>query len=502
MTTLVELQGGRPQWEKAQRRLDELGWPCHELTPKERRVARRDLDADPAVSEFRWVEVPVTGSSWRADREAAWRVTELSKSAQAVVYGRLFQRDETDRLMEPEWQVYAAGRPAGDAARRAPTRRLLAAGRWMAARSGLLDDHVRVHAGRDAALHLARHMHPDGPRADLYVRPLDGRGRTGTVQHREDALNRALALFMGPLFAMALFVTLARHTRSTTAVVCWFLALVCAVPAWWTAFALPLSRTRLRCLAASAVATLGMACYALGVPGLSDGLHPKYALTAAGVAFYATGLVLLGRRRRWQVLSAGALPLLATLLVAALPLTGRILQDGYADELSLTPEETAVSGVWQIVSAVKLLWPTIGAILFVAATWGIMRYFHFIRPRSLFAAICAALFLVLGVTLSVDATLSSPQRAAELLRKAAVQHTAAPGYFGISTDWTCVRPTVPARSLNEQGGTLSPDTPYLSFGVADGSVVLWNPSAEQPLRVPAGQVKLLLPGKPGRTCTL
>ncbi|MFG2777782.1 hypothetical protein ACGFY7_07950 [Streptomyces prunicolor] len=32
--------------------------------------------------------------------------------------------------------------------------------------------------------------------------------------------------------------------------------------------------------------------------------------------------------------------------------------------------------------------------------------------------------------------------------------------------------------------------PYVSFGVADGQVVLWNPATAQPLRVPADQVRL------------
>lgn len=496
VTTLVEVQGGRSQWEKAWRRLDELGWIYGELAPKEHRVARRALDADTRVSEFRWVEIPVTGSTWRADREAAWRVTELSKEAQVVVYGRLFRRDETDRLMEPEWQVYAKGRAAGTTGRRGPARWLREAGHWIAARSGLLDVHVRVHGSTGAALHLARHLRADGPRADLRVRPLDGRGRPGTVQHREDALNRALALFLSPLFVMTLFVTLAQHARGATAAVYWLLALVCTVPAWWTALALPLAGTPLRCLAASAAATAAMAGYALGF----GGQHPGEALTTAGIAFYAAGLILLARRWRWQVLIAGVLPLIATLLVAALPLTGRILHDTYADELGLTPQETAVSGVWQIAAAVKLLWPTLGAVLFIAAAWGILRYFHFIRPRGVFAATVAALALVLALSESAGWTLSSPARAADRLKQAANHRTSAPPYFGIAAEWICVRPTVRARALNEQGGTLSPSSAYLSFGVADGNVVLWNPSADQPLRVPAGQVRLLPADRPGRTC--
>ncbi|MGW6054845.1 hypothetical protein [Streptomyces sp. NPDC055189] len=501
VTSLVEVQGGRPQWDKARQRIQELGWPCHELSPKERRTVRRAFGADAESSEFWWVEVPVTGSSWRADREAAWHITDVSRSAQVVINGRLFRRDETDRVMEPEWQVHAEGSRTVNAAVPGLRRRWRTVVRWCAVRTGLLDVGVRIHTSKDAAQHLARHLREDGPRADLGVRPLDGRGRAGTPEHREDALNRALALFCGPLLAMALFLTTAQHVQPVAAAVCWFLALVCAVPAWWTALALPLARTRPHCLAICLVTTVAAAVYALGIPGLFDGVEPRFAWVAAGIAFYVTGLILLGRRWRWQTLAATALPLLATLLVAALPLTGRLLQDGYADELSLTSEETAVSGAYQLMAAVKLLWPSLAAVLFVAAAWGVLRYFHFIRPRSAVAGTLAAFTLVLALLTAADWTLASPRTAADKLKQAAARHTEAPPYFGISADWTCVRPTVPPRALNEQNGTLSPRTPYLSFGVVEGNAVLWNSSTDRPLQIPAGQVKLLPAGRTARACT-
>ncbi|MGX1406005.1 hypothetical protein RKD40_003618 [Streptomyces ambofaciens] len=500
VTTLIELEGGRPQWDKAMRRIRELGWTCHELSAKERRTVRRAFDTDVNLSEFWWVEVPISGSTWRADREAAWQVTELSRSAQAVIYGRLFRREEIDRILEPEWQVHSVEPGPDGHVASGFRRRWRAVTRCSATRTGLLDIRVRIHASKGAARYLARHLRTDGPRADLDVRPLDGRGRTGTIRHREDALNRALALFAGPLLAMTLFLSTARQVTPVAAAVCWFLALVCAVPAWWTAFALPMAHSRLHCLGICAAATLAAAVYALGIPGMFDGVESRIAWVTAAISFYVTGLILLGRRWRWQVLAATVLPLLATLLVAALPLTGRILQDGYADELSLSPEETAVSGVHQLAAAVKLLWPSLAAILFVAASWGVLRYFHFIRPRSVFAGALAAVFLTLGLLTAAEWTYASPQHAADKLKRAASHHTKAPPYFGISADWVCVRPTVPARTLNEQGGALSPRSPYLSFGVAEGNVVLWNAAADRPLRVPAGQVKLLPAGNPGLSC--
>ncbi|NEC67918.1 DUF2339 domain-containing protein [Streptomyces sp. SID9727] len=500
VTTLIELQGGRAQWDKAMRRIRELGWTCHELSPKERRTVRRAFDPDDGYSEFWWVEVPIVGSTWRADREAAWRIMELSRSVQTVIYGRLFRRAEIDRVLEPEWQVHSTDREPAGTVTPGPRRLWRTVTRWCATRTGLFDVRVRIHASKDTARHLARHLRADGPRADLDVRPLDGRGRTGTPLHGEDALNRALALFGGPLLAMSLFLSTARHLPPFSAAVCWFLAVACAVPAWWTAFALPLARSRLHCLATCLIATLAVAVYTLGVPELFDGVDSRSAWVTAAIGFYVTGLILLGRRWRWQILAATVLPLLATLLVAALPLTGRILQDGYADELSLSPEETAVSGAYQILAAVKLLWPALAAILFIAAVWGVLRYFHFIRPRSVFAGTLAALFLTLGLLTVAEWTFASPRHAADELKRAAAHHTKAPPYFGISTDWVCVRPTVPVHALNEQGGVLAPHIPYLSFGVAEGNVVLWNAAADRPLRVPAGQVKLLPARNLGPAC--
>lgn len=500
VTTLIELQGGRPQWDKAMRRIRELGWTCHELSPKERRTVLRAFGSDVNFSDFWWVEMPIMGSTWRADREAAWQITELSRSVQTVIYGRLFRREEIDRVLEPEWQVHSADHDPEGTVTPGFRRHWRTATRWCAAHTGLLDVRVRIHANKDAARHLARHLRTDGPRADLDVRPLDGRGRTGTIRHGEDALNRAVALFGGPLLAMSLFLSTAQHLIPIAAAVCWFLAVVCAVPAWWTAFAVPLARSRLQCLVICIIATLVVAVYTLGVPGLFDGVDSRSTWATAAIGFYVTGLILLGRRWRWQILAATALPLLATLLVAALPLTGRILQDGYADELSLSPEETAVSGAYQLISAVKLLWPTLAAILFIAAVWGVLRYFHFIRPRSVSAGTLAALFLALGLLTAAEWTFASPQHAADKLKRAATHHTKAPPYFGISADWVCVRPTVSVHTLNEQGGTLVPSTPYLSFGVAEGNVVLWNAAADRPLRVPAGQVKLLPAGNPELSC--
>ncbi|WP_369357494.1 hypothetical protein [Streptomyces sp. cg2] len=495
VTTLVEILGGPAKWEKVEQHLHGLGWSYWKPTPKERRIARRAFHADPEDSSFLWVDVPIAGSPWRADREASWQVAAVCKATQVIVYDRLLWREEADRTLQPEWQVYStrfrawANPPAQARTWSKPLWWLRKALYQAAIRTGLFDGGPRIHGGKTAVLHLARGMAAPTEREDIDVRPLDGRSRVGVVMHGEDALNRALALIMGPLFAMGLLLVLARQAGPVGVAVCWLLALACASIAWWTALTLPWSRTPLRSALFSLLATALMACVALGVPGVHKGMAPTQAVAMAAVTYYVAGLVLLGRRWRWQVLVASVLPLIATVVVAALPLTGRFLHDMYADELSLNTPETGVSGIWQLAASVKLLWPSLGAILFIAAGWGILRYFHFIRPRSITAGVAAITALTLALTMTVSAALNSPKTASDKLKQAAIQGTAPPPYFGISPEWTCVIPTVPASELTEKGGTLRATEPYISFGIADGQVVLWNRTSEKPLRMAADQIR-------------
>ncbi|GHH54637.1 hypothetical protein FHS35_004023 [Streptomyces umbrinus] len=496
VTTLVEVQGGPAKWEKVEQHLHEVGWSYRTLVPKERRTARRALGTDPAVSRFLWVAVPVAGSPWRADREASWQVAALRKETQVVVYDRLLRLEEADRTIQPDWQLYStrarawATPPTHARAWAEPFWRLRRLLYRAGVGTGLFDVGLRVRGSGPAVVDLARGLTASD---DVDVRPLDGRGRPGTVQHREDALNRALALILGPLFATGFFLVLARSAGPLGVALCWLAALACTGVAWWTALTLPLAHSRLRSALAMLGTTAAAVLFALGIPGLKSGMTAAQTLVFAAVAYYGAGLVLLGRRWRWQTLAAGVLPLIATVVVAALPLTSRFLHDIYADELSLTPAETSVSGVWQLAAAVKLLWPSLGAVLFIAAGWGILRYFHFIRPRSITAGVVAAVALATALTMTVSTTLTSPQAAADRLKEAAARGTEPPPYFGVSPEWVCVVNTVPPSELTEKGGALRPGKAQISFGVADGQVVLWNPATSKPLRIAADQVRLTPP---------
>ncbi|MCT7351277.1 hypothetical protein N4P33_03715 [Streptomyces sp. 15-116A] len=415
----------------------------------------------------------------------------------------MFRHEEADRTMLPAWQAHTTG--FRDWATPPPHARAWSKPLWwlrkavsgLAVRMGFLDVGLRVHGSRSAVLALARGM---TARDDIDVRPLDGRGRLGTVQHGENALHRGLTRIMGSWFATIVLVDLAQKAAPAGAAVCWLAALACTCVVWWNALGLPLANTRLRSAAISLALTALAMVVALGIPGWITGMTTMQAVVTAAVTYYTVGLVLLGRRWKWQVLIASVLPLIATLVVAALPLTDRLLHDVYADELDLTSAETEVSSIWQLAAAVKLLSLPLGAILFVAAGWGILRYFHFIRPRSVTAGVVATLILTLALITAASKTLNSPAAAADKLKHAATRGTPPPPYFGISPEWACVIPTVPAGRLTEEGGTLRRGVPYVSFGIADGQLVLWNGQAGKPLRIDADQVRVVPQRDGAREC--
>ncbi|MFD3308147.1 hypothetical protein [Streptomyces sp. NPDC058694] len=504
---MVEIQGGPAKWERVEQYFREAAWPCRTPSPKERRAARRAFPSDSANSRFLWVDVPVTGSPWRADREASWQLAAVRRATQAIVYDRMLLREESDRAIQPEWQAHSteaqiwATAPPHTPGWSKPIWWLRRALYRSAVRTGLFDVGLRVHGGRSAAvLDLVRLVRGTTVRDDVDLRPLDGRGRPNTVQHGEDALNRALVFILGPLFAAAFLLVLARNAAPVGVAICWSAALFCICVAGWTALTLPLARTRLGSVSAVLAMTALALVFTLDIPGVKSGVTTAQAVAMTGVVYYSAGLMMLGRRWKWQALIAGVLPLIATLAVAALPLTSRFLHDMYADELSLAPAETSVSGIWQLAAAVKLLWPSLGAVLFIAAGWGIMRYFHFIRPRSITAGATAAFGVVLALATTASAALDSPKAAAEGLKQAAVRGSEPPPYFGVSPEWTCVVPTVPSEKLTEKGGILRAEKPYVSFGVADGQVVLWNPETAKPLHVAASQVRLTPQPSRARTC--
>ncbi|MGW7295371.1 hypothetical protein ACWGIB_23635 [Streptomyces xiamenensis] len=348
----------------------------------------------------------------------------------------------------------------------------------------------RITGRREAALRVAREISSGTPRTDIDIRPLNGLGRPGTVLIGEKANQTAGMIFIGLLLASGFFLVVAREAPTAGKVLFGSLAITSLAIGWWKALKLPIGRSRRETVLMASISTLVILSVFLGVPGLSEGWSRKDAVVLAAAVYYLTGLVLLVRRWRWQGLLVGVLPLLVTVVAAALPITSRMLHDMYADALLLTPSETAVSTTWQLMAAVKLLWPTLLSVLGVGAGWGLLRYLNYIRPGSVLGLSVFAFIMVMAILTAATHAMESPRDAASALQRAAIDRTPAPPYFGVRTTWSCVRPTVALPELAEKGGQLNPRLPYLSFGIADGHVVLWNAHAAAPLRIPAEQVRL------------
>ena len=126
----------------------------------------------------------------------------------------------------------------------------------------------------------------------------------------------------------------------------------------------------------------------------------------------------------------------------------------YADSLGLIPDDLDVSGIWQAASAVKLSSLLSYALLVPApALWGIAKHVHapFISPLE---RLGVPLYILTQVTVVAMCALDSAGEAVKDFRTAAVRKTDPPSYFGVTPDWTCVEPTVPAAKLGSRGGVL------------------------------------------------
>ncbi|MDJ1132022.1 hypothetical protein [Streptomyces iconiensis] len=425
-------------------------------------------------------------------------VADAARSAEVPLQDRLYLSTPSDRALQPTWQVYSTRHHPGTAPpANAPTwSRLLWRTRSAlyrtAVRLGLCDlnaQGVRA-ASQEGARRAARELPPEGPRTNVDVRPLDGLEGAGIPPYGEGEANRAVLLFTSLLIGAALLLSFARDAPPLGKVLFGTLAIGSAAVGWRRALALPLGGTRARAVPVALIFSLLMLLMSLGIPGVNEGVSRRDALVYGLSSYYIAGLVLLTQRWRWQGLLVAVLPVFVTLAASLLPVTRTLLHDLYADILSLTPAETEVSTAWELAATVQLLWPSFVALLGVAAGWGLARYFHLVRGNAYFEVLVFALVAALAELAALDVTFSSPQRAATALNRAADERTPAPPYFGVNPSWVCVTPSVPTKRLNEKGGTLTPQRPYISFGTADSHVVLWNTETEAPLRVPAEQVRL------------
>lgn len=502
VSTLVEVQGGPTCWKNAETKFSELGWIFQKTSFRQQRKERRYFNATKSCC-FYWVDVPVPGSRLGIEKRVGWIISDAARSARVALQDRRYVIRETDRSIQPSWQAYSTRhspktiRPTNVSIWFSPAWWILKAFYRLAIHVGLYDlKFGRVRApSKEGALQAARELPSIGVRADVDVRPLDGWGRSNARLRDEGALKRSLTYYLCCTAAAGLLLCIAREAPLPAKILFGMLAIGCIAIGWWQALSLPLGRTRRTTVPGITIITLAILASLLGVPGVREGLNQQQALVLGLTSYYIIGLVFLLYRWHWHGLFVGALPVAATLAVSLLPVTRTLLHDMFGDELSLTSEETKVSTIWELAAAVQLLWPSFIAMLGVAAGWGILRYFHFVRGNTFPELLVLTVIALTAEIPAVDITLSSPREASIAVIRAAEDRSPAPTYFGLNPSWMCITPTVPPHKLNEDGGVLNKRTPYLTFGVIDNYAVLWNTDTQSPLRVPSNQVRLI-PARP------
>jgi hypothetical protein len=508
---LVEVRGGRRDWEKAETEFGQRGWPV--ITSFER---GDDLSAGVLTpdtdSRLYCVEVHLFGArNDRTERAAAWRVQRLARTARLEMYVRRCDLLDSDREHLTEWRVHTLAHrpplrpPQGPQDLPARLRRRWAFVRARTAeRRGRHDTGTFVSGTASEARRLARMGMPTGAgsRTDVDVRALQGRERSHIVTRREEDGNRRQYRLVVWLLAMTFCAVVARH-QSGHGVWLWAaFAAACFAGALWSGGKVFLSGGRALSVF---VVCAGAAILLVGALGRFSSrdkpLTPLQMLVFTASAVTVIGVWLLVRQWTWGEWMAWAAPLVFTALGAFVVASGSVLHALYADALGLDPGDLDVPGIWQALAVGKLL-SFLSLALFVPAGWGLAKHVHasFIRPGEYLNTHLYVLMQAAVIGLVAVLAFGSANDAATKVKAAAAERKAAPPYFGVEPEWTCVEPTVPKAQLNVQGGQLHPGHPYLSFGVSGDEVVLWNTDAAEPFKVPTRQLRLLPAKDPRKAC--
>ncbi|WP_124267957.1 hypothetical protein [Streptomyces sp. ADI96-02] len=206
--------------------------------------------------------------------------------------------------------------------------------------------------------------------------------------------------------------------------------------------------------------------------------------------FILYGVWLIVRQWTWGEWVAWAAPLAVTLLLSSFVGAAPVLHAWYAEKLSISAADLEVPGLWQAISAFKLL-STLVLLLIVPAAWGFARHFHLVRTGDqfnlmLYGALLSALLIGCGF-LSAE----SAGQAASKTALAAKRGTAAPPYFGVKPEWTCVDPVVPSKEIPSEGGRLDFRDAYLSLGSSAGQILLLELGSAKPIKIPTKAVALV-----------
>ncbi|MDR3083815.1 MAG: hypothetical protein LBV60_23350, partial [Streptomyces sp.] len=233
----------------------------------------------------------------------------------------------------------------------------------------------------------------------------------------------------------------------------------------------------------------------------SEGWTPSSMYYTVLVLGVVTGLWLLVRQWTWGEWVGWAVPLVITLLISSFVAAGSVLHALYADGLDLSTSDLDVPPLWQFTASLKLV-SMLAYVLVLPAWWGIARHRHhfYAAPGERTNVVLHVLIFVALLTITAGIALDSTSQAVERTKAAAERGTKPPAYFGVEPSWTCVRTTAALRNVPGEGPALNPDRPYLLINVAGSTIVLWDPVADEPVKLPADKAWLAPTGSGKGTC--
>lgn len=483
---LVEVRGGPADWQEAEQRFDAHGWPVRGFRSDGEGVLATVLERDPGARVYE-VEVRLFGAARRCDRGAADRLRKVMRAARVEAYVRRAEPLDRDRDLLSNWRVFSTDhrRPGGHPGwRRFLTRRAVMLGRY--------DIDGVVSGTPRQALMLAR-AEPFGRVAPspVAVRPLDGRWREPSKYWCEEEFERRLSrlVFWAFLTAAALVLV-----SGAVGLARWFWILVACLGVYrtmragWDLF----REGRPGGVGLALLLVLLLSVMGLGVfNGDGTGWTPEQIVVTVTVIGVIAGLRLLVRQWSWGEWAAWAVPLAATLAISSFVAAGSVPHALYADGLDLSPDDLGVPPVWQVLAGLKLLM-MFSLVMVLPAWWGFARHHHhgYAAPGDGFNIVLYVFVLLLMLAGATLQALHSAEVAVNRTVAAAERGETPPSFFGVEPAWTCVTPMVALTQLPGEGPPLNPGTPYLSFGTAGGIAVLWDRSAERPVKIPASRIWL------------
>ncbi|AYV30657.1 hypothetical protein EES41_28435 [Streptomyces sp. ADI95-16] len=492
--TLVEVRGEARDFEQAKAEFALQGWPVVEEFGRGEGPSAGVLTPDPR-SRLYWVEIRFFGArGGRTERAAGWRVRGLAKAAVLEMYVRRTRLVDPDRELLEEYRSHTTAHRRDP--RRATGRRARALEGW-----GHYDTGSVALGTPSEARRLARMATPGGgvpAGADLDVRMSPRRGLRQIELPREEELTRRLAVLIGWSLGMAFAVVFLKEAGGPARWLWIAVGCACLARALLAATRFYETGGRLFGFSCGCLTALLFLALAYWAPGWT----PAQLLLCAGMAVTPVGIWLLVRQwTTWSEWLTATVPLAVTLVTGLVVASGSVLHGLYGDGLDLTQEELDVPGLWQVAAGLKLItYLALG--LLGPALWGIAKHLHlaFTRPGEYLNVIIYVLLYVLVLASLAGLAADNAARAVARTKAAAEQRREAPPYFGVRPEWVCVRPTVPTAELNAEGGLVDPRRPYLSFGTAGDTALLWNTDTGAPLKQRSDQVRLEPAKDPARPC--